>query len=226
MVFSILEKLLIAAYRLQEKGRLPFTAEELVVAAWENFPDAFGLAGFRNADGKLSHPDSNRVFAEIMGSKPIRKKGYLVKVGSKIYQLTESGTEYAKQLLGQLGSAPVEKAALPRDIERELKRLFGSRALEKLKNDRSADLTFFDLCAFLGISPRSSAIELHGRIANIDKIIDAAQRVAKDRKVTFSHGGDGFGIEDLKALKTLKDLLLSKFEKELDIIKMRQDERT
>lgn len=66
---SILEKLLIAAFELEEKGHKPFSAEDIVVASWQKFPDAFGLAGYQDR-----YPDSNRVFAEIMGSKPIRKK--------------------------------------------------------------------------------------------------------------------------------------------------------
>jgi hypothetical protein len=225
-MLSILEKLLISAYELQKNGRQPFTAEELVVSAWEHFPDAFGLAGFRNEKGKMTFPDSNRVFAEIMGSKPIRKRGYLVKVGSKMYQLTESGADYAKHLAERSGSAQIEKASLPRDIERELRRLLGSRAVEKFRSDRVGDITFFDLCAFLGISPRSTAIELHGRIANYDRIIEGAISVAKDNKVSFTHGGDGFGIEDLRMLIALKNLLLSKFARDLDVIKLRYDERS
>src|SRR3989337_1721776 len=101
-LLSISEKLLLAAYSLEEDGRRPFSAEELVVSAWRKFPDAFGLAGHRDDDGRLSYPDSNRVFAEIMGSKPIRKRGLLTKVGSKMYQLTEVGREHARLLLGRL----------------------------------------------------------------------------------------------------------------------------
>ena len=88
---SITEKLLLSALDLEENGRCPFSAEDLVVSAWKKFPDAFGLAGYRDTNSQLCYPDSYRVFAEIMGSKPIRKRGLLRKVGTKMYQLTEAG---------------------------------------------------------------------------------------------------------------------------------------
>src|SRR5918911_2824096 len=98
---SVSEKLLLAAYDLEENSRRPFSAEDLVVSAWRKFPDTFGLAGYRGGDGELSYPDSNRVFAEIMGSKPIRKRGLLTKVGSKMYSLTEAGRDHARLLLNR-----------------------------------------------------------------------------------------------------------------------------
>src|SRR2546426_1543885 len=84
-LLSVPDKLLLAAYHLEETGRRPFSAEDLVVAAWRQFPDTFSLAGYRGSDdGQLLYPDSNRVFAEIMGTKPIRKRGLLIKVGNKM----------------------------------------------------------------------------------------------------------------------------------------------
>ena len=72
---------MIAAIDLEESGKRPFTAEDFVVNAWKNFPDAFGLSGHLDESGNRKYPDSNRVYAETMGSKPIRKKGFLEKVG-------------------------------------------------------------------------------------------------------------------------------------------------
>jgi hypothetical protein len=225
-MLSITEKILVAALELENRGKRPFTAEDLVVSAWQTFPDAFGLAGYRDRNGIMMYPDSNRVFAEIMGSKPVRKKGYLVKVGSKMYQLTESGHEYAKCLLKKPGDKQVEKASLSRDIEKELKRLFESRALAKFSENRITDLTFFDLCDFFGISPRSSAIELFGRISNFERILSSAKEVAQEKKVSFIHGGLEFRLADLNTLMKLKEELLFKFENDLNIIRMRTDERS
>jgi len=224
-ILSISEKLILAAYDLEESGRRPFSAEDLVVSAWRKFPDAFGLAGYRDNDGRLSYPDSNRVFAEIMGSKPIRKQGLLTKVGIKMYQLTEAGREHARLLSSRMSEASIEKAALSRDIKQELKRLFTSKALEKIKNNRLADLTFYDACAFWGISPRSSAIELEGRIANFKKITEVARKVVQKSLATFEHGGYTFGSQDLDALLEVHEKLLQRFQEEIQIIKKRTDER-
>lgn len=222
---SISEKLLLTAYDLEESGCRPFSAENLVVSAWRKFPDAFGLAGYRNNDGQLSYPDSNRVFAEIMGSKPIRKRGLLTKVGSKMYQLTEAGREHARFLLGRFDESHIEKAALAREIEKELKRLFRSKAVEKVRNKRFADLTFYDACAFWGISPRNSAIELEGGIANFKKVVESARMVVQEKAATFEHGGYAFRANDLDELLEVHSELLKRFHEEMEVIQKRTDER-
>ena len=222
---SITEKLLLAAYELEESGRRPFSAEDLVVSAWKKFPDAFGLAGYRNNDGSLAYPDSNRVFAEIMGSKPIRKRGFLKKVGTKMYQLTEAGREHARIFLTEDRQTSIQKAGLPRDMEEELKRLFASKPIEKFRKNRVEDITFYDACTFWGISPRSSAIELEGRIANFEKVIELAGEVVNKEMASFEHGSRTFGSPDLDLLLKLHKELLRRFDEEIKIIQRRTDER-
>lgn len=222
---SVSEKLLLAAYDLEESGSRPFSAEDLVVSAWRKYPDAFGLSGYREEGGRLSYPDSNRVFAEIMGSKPIRKRGLLSKVGKKMYQLTEAGRNEARLLSNNSTKSSTEKASLAREIEQELKRLFASRAVEKIRNNKTNDLTFFDACAFWGISPRSSAIEFEGRIANLKGIVESAQKAVQEKMATFEHGGYAFGAHDLETILKAHDELLQRFEAEIKVIKKRTDER-
>ncbi len=222
---TVPEKLLLAASELEEKGFRPFSAEQLVVSAWQKFPDTFGLAGYRGVNGELSYPDSNRVFAEIMGSKPIRKRGMLEKVGSKMYQVTEAGHQHAQSLLFQSERLSIQKASLPREVARELKRLFGSKAVEKIKSNRNDDLTFYDACAFWRISPRSSAIELEGRLANLERVIESALKIVRRKSASFEHGGHAFGRSDLDVLLDVHRKLQEKFHEELRIIRKRTDER-
>lgn len=222
---TVPEKLVLAAYVLEQDGRSPFSAEELVVSAWKMFPDTFGLTGYRDKEGRMAYPDSNRVFAEIMGSKPIRKRGLLRKVGSKMYQLTLAGREHAKYLREQAGQASVEKAGLPRKMGQELKRLLESRAVEKFKDGRAEDVTFYDACAFWTISPASSAIEFEERIANFTAVLETAEGVVEKGPVAFEHGGSVFAVEDLTTLRRLHEELLVKFAAEIDVIRKRKDER-
>jgi hypothetical protein len=225
-MLSVSDKLLLAAYELEEDGHRPFSAEDLVVAAWKKFPDVFGLAGYRNDQGQLRYPNSNRVFAEIMGSKPIRQRGFLTKVGDKMYQLTEGGREYARELLRAGRDSPHEKAALGRDTEVHLKRLLASKVTEKIKNNRLDDITFYDACAFWGITPMSSAVELQGQLANFSKIVSSAREaIQRDRIGSFTHGGPAFGTEDLDRLLEVSRSLESRFQAELDVIRQRKDER-
>jgi hypothetical protein len=222
---SVSEKLLLAALDLVESGKVSFSAEDLVVAAWGKFPDTFGLSGYYNDDGRAKYPDSNRVFAEIMGSKPIRKKGLIRKVGTKIYKVTEAGFETGKWLRARDNSGYVEKSPLSRNTVKEIKRLLSSRAVGKTRNDRSSEITFYDACAFWGITPRSTSIELEGRLANFEKIIATSFSSLRGEEKSFVHGGIPIGSNDLEMLRNVHKDLLARFQNEINIINKRKDER-
>ncbi len=223
-LLSVPDKLVLAAFDLEERGKRPFSAEDLVVEAWRRFPDAFGLSGHADKDGKPIYPDSNRVFAEIMGSKPIRKRGLLRKVGSKMYQLTEAGREYARVTARQ-EAGEVVKATIAREVKLELVRLLSSRAVEKARAGRFGEITFFDACTFWAISPGSSAMELDGKIGNLQAIFKAVEESAQNKVISLEHGGVLLGPDDLRFLRQLNTDLMKKYSKELEIIHRRTDER-
>lgn len=223
---SVTDKLVLAASDLEREGRKTFSAEDLVVAAWRKFPDVFGLTGYLDDNGQLSYPDSNRVFAEIMGSKPIRHRGLLTKVGRKMYQLTDAGREHARSLADIPTENRMTKAGLARPTREAIEKLLTSKAVDKVKNNRADDVTFYDACAFWGISPMSSAIELNGHISNFEKIVASTREAIHGHKAaTFSHGGSSFGASDLDRLLEVNHLLQMKFATELDVIRRRKDER-
>ena len=222
---TVQDKLVLAAYRLESDGRSPFTAEDLVVTAWRDYPDTFGLAGYQTPEGTLMYPDSNRVFAEIMGSKPVRKRGLLTKVGQKMYKLTEAGTHHATLLAQRTKRDATQKSGLARDLRDYIERLMESRAMCKYREGRSDEITFFDTCLFYGISPRSSAIELQGQIANLLGVLEAAKAAAGDDTVALRHDGRRYDAKDIKGVFLVHEFLQEKFRAELDIVRKRIDER-
>ena len=227
---SVCDKLLLAAYGLEASGRSPFTAEDLVVAAWQRFPSAFGLSGYLDAQGKPAYPDSNRVFAEVMGSKPIRKRGLLVKVGRKMYSLTESGRDLAARLSPDAGhdqGSDVQggKLGVGRDVRAEIVRLLSSRAVSKVKEGRTDALTFHDACLFWGINPATSAIELQGKLANVQGTLDAAERELTAGARHLKHGGEAITGDRLGLLQRTHQALLAAFEDEIKTIRLRTDQR-
>src|SRR5947209_15528516 len=94
--FSVPEKILLAAEQLEKDGQSPFSAEALIVAAWQKFPRTFGLKGYAD-----QYPDSNKVLSSIMGEKGLARRGWLVKMGQKLYNLTRDGRQIVRRILQQ-----------------------------------------------------------------------------------------------------------------------------
>jgi hypothetical protein len=219
---SIHDKLLIIALSIEESGKSPFSAEDLVVEAWKKYPEPFGLAGYNDKDGKPLYPNSNRVLAEIMGSKPLRKNGLVRKVGSKIYQLTEAGRSRAKSLVAVPSEGEPTKWALSREHVAFILRLFESKAASKFREGQKEDISFFEACGFWGISAASDAKQLWSRFAEIDSILKSAGDAFRGKKeVSMRHGAEAFSINDLRALMELHCFLRERFKTEISHIEGR-----
>jgi hypothetical protein len=226
---TVHEKLLLAAARLVDDGRSTFTAEDLVVAAWRFDPETFGLEGHPGTDGRPAYPNSNRVFVEIMGSKPIRKQGLLAKAGTKRFRLTESGRQRVAELRTVSGdgsqAATAAKVSFGRETSRKLQKLLGSRAVQKMRAGRTDSITFHDASSFWGISARSSAMTFQARLGDVEGVLRAAASAAEDRPITFEHGGRAHTKEDIAQLLDLHEAMLETFSEQLDVIRGRRDER-
>jgi hypothetical protein len=223
---TIQEKLLLAALELESAGKDRFSAEDLVVIAWRKFPETFGLLGYADEHGIPLYPNSNRIYAEIMGSKPLRRNGYLKKVGSKMYQLTELGRAHAKAVANNNITNNKTKWALAREYIEFIRRLFDTKAARKYREHRGEDISFFDACGFWGINPASNAKEIWAKFAEIESVLDITQKSFKEKEsVQFRHGGDDFSLSDLKTLIQLHSFLQAKFGTEIEHIKKRTDER-
>src|SRR5580704_4188589 len=142
------EKVLLAAHLLEESGQSPFSAEALIVSAWQNYPQTFGLKGYAE-----QYPDSNKVLASIMGEKGLARRGWLIKMGQKLYALTREGRLVVSRL-AEGGEAPYvsEPVKLSREQERFLLGLLNSSAVEKFLENRKQELTFAVFSRFWGIT--------------------------------------------------------------------------
>jgi hypothetical protein len=223
---SIADKLLLAALDIEKGGKGVFSAEDLVVSAWRRFPDAFGLQGYLDEHGKPLFPNSNRVYAEIMGSKPLRKQGMLQKVGNKMYKLTEAGRARGLRVGKTDLTSSAEKWALGREHIEQIRRLFESKAAQKLREGDVEDVSFFDACGFWGISPRSRAKEMWSRFADIETLLKMGLDTLGGRGgASAVHGANAYTADDLRSLREFHELLQRKFGDELEVIKKRHDER-
>src|SRR5262249_23339615 len=132
----------LAAYEIEEKGESQFSAEDLIVAAWRKFPQTFGLKGYTD-----QYPDSNKVLTSIMGEKGLARRGWLAKMGQKVYTLTREGKHAVRRLLQGEESPPVERSSkLAREQEKLLLGLLANPAVEKFQQGLKLELTFADAC--------------------------------------------------------------------------------
>lgn len=217
---SLDEEVLIAAADLEASGHCPFSAEALVVAAWNRFPDSFSLEGYPQ------YPDSNRVLTKIMGRKGLRGRGWLIKVGEKRYQLSEAGRFAAKTLVTHSGSEVPFRAVLSRDQKRLIERLLFSRVVVKLKANDAESIGFHDACSFWDISPRSSASTLEARLQSVEALINAVENVvSKHGNLVLTRGGPPIGSEEAGIIRKAHQILLDRFDTDLKFIRRRADER-
>src|ERR1051326_4199568 len=92
--FTVPEKILLAAESLEKQGQSPFTAEMLIVASWQRFPTTFGLKGFAD-----KYPDSNKILSSIMGEKGLARRGWVVKMGQKLYAMPREGRNVVRRVM-------------------------------------------------------------------------------------------------------------------------------
>lgn len=225
---SIADKLLLAAYEVVAEDERPLTAEDIAVAAWRRFPRAFGLRGHNDKNGLPMYPDSNRVYAELMGSKPIRRRGHLKKVGTKLYALTASGRSFAQQLSvpddgesADGGQSAGGKATMSREIRGRLERLLRSRAVLRAQNGELERVTFHDACVFWGITAHSKPIELEGAMANVASVIAIVEASIQSGANELRTGEGDLSPSTPRLLRTVDDYLQNRFADEMATIRRR-----
>src|SRR5262245_26739155 len=145
---TVPEKILQAAYYLEEHGQSPFSAEALIVTSWQKYPKTFGLKGYDE-----QYPDSNKILSSIMGERGLARRGWLAKMGQKLYTLTFEGRQVVVRLhAGGETSERLSQVKLTREHEKHLLNLLGSNAAQKFEEGLKEELTFADACGFWGIT--------------------------------------------------------------------------
>ena len=224
---TVPEKLLLAALQAR-KASATFTAEDLVVAAWRLYPDTFGLSGYAD-----QYPDSNRVLTNIMGTKGMRGKGWLRKVGEKQYRLTSAGLNDGELLLlrsgTEAGRMPSDylRAELDRNTLTSLDRLVSTLAARKVVKGAEQELTFRDACGFWDITARSNANTLSAKLADATVLLERALKLlaAKEGSEGLKLPSGNITHSELRCLLNLHEEMQAIFKTELDVIRRRTDER-
>jgi len=223
MGMTVVEKILLAAHALEEAGTSPFTAEALIVKAWELDKHLFGLQGYAD-----KYPDSNRVLTNIMGSKGLKAKGWIERVGEKRYQLTATGSRMALRLVGSDAGSATRAGALGRKQVLVVQRMVNSPAFKKTTNAGPQGIIFRDACNFWGISSYSNASTLRNQFTDIREVLEELEKaisqsttgviVLPDMKVFLDK-------ERVRAIRETHETLQTKFFNELQVIRGRAAKR-
>ena len=214
------EKVLSAAFaKYPERS---FTAEELVVACWEEYPDDFGLQGY-----ETRFPDSNTVYRHIMGQNSIvKRQKWLLKIAQKTFQISNAGLQRSLEMLSESGidlvGTPDHRMRLDRSREAVIARLIRGRAWEKWLAHE--DPVFREACAFWGITLRSSGEEYKYAREEIDAALDLADQrlhASPEGTIFVNQTGANLGRTDLERIRDLDNHLQNLFAAELRAIRQR-----
>jgi hypothetical protein len=215
---TVPEKILIAAYQLEKEGQSPFSAEALIVASWQKFPKTFGLKGYAEL-----HPDSNKILSSIMGEKGLARRGWLSKMGQKLYSLTRNGSEVVERILQGGESLPARVTTrITRDQEKFLQSLFEAVALEKFDEGRKPEITFSDACRFWGITESTHGEALKSRLGKVRlNLVDIERFLARGESELSS--GRSISSEDVAHLAEVHQYLEERFARHLNLLRNRAE---
>jgi hypothetical protein len=214
-----------AAHRLEDLGNSPFSAEALIVAVWQDHPHTFGLKGF-----DAQFPDSNRVLACIMGEKGLARRGWLTKMGQKLYALSEDGKSEVERLLHPPETRPsrprtriakpeTKKRVAP-DLEKRYLAMIGAVAYRRFREGMKWEITYRDACTFWAITEDMTGSAVSDAVDRIPGVLSEFEGLLENGFVELSNGRT-VGQDDLKQLANVHDYLLGQFRRHLSLQRQR-----
>jgi hypothetical protein len=215
--FTVPEKILLAADHLDKQGQSPFSAEALIVASWQKFPKTFGLKGYAEL-----YPDSNKILSSIMGEKGLARRGWLVKMGQKLYALTREGRHVVRKVTLE-EDEPLTNGSLlrlSREQEKFVQALLESSAVQKFEENRKGELTFADACRFWGITENTKGDALDSRLTQAQAQLAELDRVLADNDAELS-SSRVLTAGDVRVLTNIHRYMEDRFDRHLNLLRSR-----
>ncbi len=212
------EQVLLAA--LEYTGgdmRKSFTAEDLLMRAWERDPKSWGLRGY-----ELHHPDSEKIRVEIDRA---RVKGGLVglglfeKVRQRTYRLTPAGLLAASKVRA---ANPSTRAVAERALADAVKDILSHPVFRDWTKDPAMPKHFRDAGHFWGIAPGTPPSVISARIRDVDRtLFEAASLldVKQVEEVAERHGKVLYDRTDIERAREFHATIKMRFAKDLATLK-------
>lgn len=218
VIYTVSEEILLAAYSLEKQGRTSFTASELVVESWKQFNNTFGLEGFKD-----KFPDSNKTLSNVMGERGMVRRGWLAKIGQKVYTLTKEGRRLAARLLNEKIDEPEsgsEYVELPRDTEKALLTLLHSSAYRKFEDNQKNELAFADACRFWNITQNLQGEAVDERLAKVEGMLNGLEKLLAQEDGRLSNGRL-VTAGDCRVLRNIHRYMEDRFDRLLNLLRTR-----
>jgi hypothetical protein len=166
---SLAMKILRAAVSLSEGGGMDFfSANDLVIRAWELHPSDFSLTPY-------PHPDCNRVLSACMGKRGLVSMGLLRLVSPKVYAVTQAGLDRVSSEPAP-GTQPT--VGLARGHLRFLLHMEGSVAVSK--RARRERVFLVDALEFWRIDGAATVEQIVERLAEVKDTFRAIESILPD----------------------------------------------
>lgn len=164
------EKILLVLYELSGKSHKSVRYEDIVVKAFERYPDDFHLKGYPQ------YPESGDLV-----HKPLydfKKKG-LVVAGNKMFALTEKGVVAVEALSKAISGLTVTNTErVTRDIEKEVVRISKTTGFNLYVNSEADKIVDTDFFEYLGATVRTARNDFIGRLNTVSDVM----KQTKDKK--------------------------------------------
>ena len=161
------DMVLVAMYRASSGSIRKMPYEDIVIKAWEEFPETFSLRNYPQ------HPDASDVHKRLYQN--LVSKGLAVSLGSKIFRLTEKGLERAKLLTAQRTRPTRAVRRITRSEELILRHVKGSRAYATWAGGKAHELVDYDARLFFQFSSATSHDERRRRAAAVIAVLEKAK---------------------------------------------------
>lgn len=194
-----------------------FTFEELLVAAWKQDNQSWGLRGF-----ETEHPDSERIHRELdsrgKNSKGLVELGWLGKVRPRVYRLTLKG-------LTETGRTKPEhrviREKIRRESEEEVRRILEHPVFHQWLEDRERPKKFRDAGSFWNIAPGTPPTTIAKRIQAVDDVLTTAMNLLEEAGVEGLGSGRGtllFDRTDVERCREFQRTLKARFAGDLRVL--------
>jgi hypothetical protein len=197
--------------------RKSFTAEDLLMKAWNRDPLAWGLRGYEQ-----EHPDSEKMRVEIDRANVkggMVGLGFFEKIRQRTYRLTPTGLLAASEVKE---ADPSTRAMAERRLADAIKDIMSHPVFRSWTKDPETPKYFRDAGHFWGIAPGTPPSVISARIRDIDQTLEKASALLDERhadEVAERHGKVLYDRTDIDRTKEFHATLKRRFAQDLSTLK-------